>query len=227
VRRPDDAPSRRVLVAAGGVVAACVLLFLLIAEDVLDGGGIVAHDEAVLRWFVDHRTDAWITAARAVSTFGSFVSLAILGGLLAVWLLTRRAHPVLAVAPLLALVLGSLVSTLAKGVFGRPRPPVELHAATVTLAAFPSSHATDAAAFFVAAALVVGHVVARSAVTRVLLVVGGAVLAGLVGLSRLVLAVHWLSDVVAGWALGTAVAVIVVVGARVVASRWPRSVDPG
>jgi undecaprenyl-diphosphatase len=95
-------------------------------------------------------------------------------------------------------------------VFGRDRPPLSLHATNVTLAAFPSGHATDAAAFFVAASLILSMTVARRRSSQVKLIGTGLFLAALIGLSRLVLAVHWLSDVVAGWALGSAVAVAVV-----------------
>ena len=72
-------PSRSTLTIAAVLVVANLLLFALIAEDLLDGGGLISHDEAVSTWFVEHRTDALISAAKVVSTIGSFVSLAIVG----------------------------------------------------------------------------------------------------------------------------------------------------
>ena len=193
------------------LVVANLVLFALIAEDLLDGGGLISHDEAVTAWFVEHRTDALISASKVVSEIGSFVSLAILAMLLGIWLWRRGWHVALSVAPVVSLVLASLASTATKALFHRERPPVVLHATTVTLAAFPSGHATDAAAFFLAASLTLAITIARRRSTRALLVATGLFLAALVGLSRLVLGVHWLSDVVAGWALGSAFAIAVVV----------------
>jgi undecaprenyl-diphosphatase len=107
-------------------------------------------------------------------------------------------------------VLAGLASSVTKALFERERPPTALHATTVHLAAFPSGHATHAAAFFLAASLTLAITIARHRSTRALLVATGLLLAALVGLSRLVLGVHWLSDIVAGWALGSAIAIAVV-----------------
>ena len=211
VLHAETRPSRRVLAAAAALVAADVVLFVLIAEDVVHGGGLVSHDEAVLSWFIDIRTERLVHLARIVSTVGSFISLAIIAVVLGLWLWARGWHVLLAAAALISLTLASLASTAAKAIFDRPRPPVELHATTVTLAAFPSGHATDAAAFFLAATASLALTVARRRWAQALLLATGVLLAGLVGLSRLVLAVHWLSDVVAGWALGSALAITVVV----------------
>jgi undecaprenyl-diphosphatase len=204
---------------AVAVGAASSVVFLAIAQELAGGGGLVAHDEAVLTWFVDHRTDAWISAARFVSTIGGFTSLLIVGVLVGVWLRTRGWRLVLAFAPVVALLLGSLASTTAKAHYGRDRPPVAVQATKVTLAAFPSGHATDAASFFLAVSFVLALTIAARRYVKVLLGVGGVALAGLVGLSRLVLGVHWLSDVVAGWALGTTVAIAVVLALWYVATR--------
>ncbi len=102
----DVAPSRRTLAVAAALVGVNLALFVLIAEDLLDGGGLIAHDEAVLSWFVDHRTDAWIRVAKLVSTLGGFVSLAIIAALIGIWLWRCGTHPMLAAAPLASLVAG-------------------------------------------------------------------------------------------------------------------------
>ena len=217
--RRAQPPSRWTLTIAAVVVIANLVLFALVAEDLLDGGGLISHDEAVLAWFVEHRTDGLISAAKVVSALGGFASLAIVGALLGLWLWRRGWHVALAAAPVASLVLASLASTASKALFDRERPPVVLHATTVTLAAFPSGHATDAAAFFLAASVTLAITIAQRRSTRVLLVATGLFLAMLVGLSRLVLGVHWLSDVVAGWALGSAVAIAVVVTLWYLSSR--------
>jgi undecaprenyl-diphosphatase len=208
-----------VLVVAATIVAICLGLFVLIAEDLLDGGGLISHDQAVLAWFVEHRTDFLISIARLLSALGSFVGLAILALLIALVIRAWGWRWRLALAPLVALLVASLTSTCAKALFGRERPPVTFHATTVTLAAFPSGHATDAAACFLAAASVLALTLARRRYAQIGLVLTGLVLTGLVGVSRLVLGVRWLSDVIAGWALGTIVATLAAVVAWLLNTR--------
>jgi len=207
------APARWVLVAAPAIVVAALALFVFIAEDVLDGGGLISRDESVLHWFVDHRTDALVRAAKVAGVIGSFVPLAVAALVVGAVLWRRGWSLVLAAAPIVSLCLAGLASTIAKTAFDRPRPPAEFRAVDVTLAAFPSGHATDAAAFFLATAFVLAITVTRRRAVQAVLVAVGAVCALLIGVSRLVLGVHWLSDVVAGWSLGTAAAVAIVVAA--------------
>jgi len=66
---------------------------------------------------------------------------------------------------------------------------------------FPSGHAAMAATFFI----IVGYLLARrihSVVARELMIVVCVLLTLIIGLSRVVLNVHWVSDVISGWALG-------------------------
>ena len=223
--RGDVPPTAAPLAVATALFASSLLVFILIADDLLDGGGLISHDQAVLAWFVGARTDAWVFVARVFSALGSLVGLAILSLLLAFFLRVRGWQWALAFAPLVSLLVATLASTGAKALFGRDRPPVTVHAATVTSAAFPSGHATDAAACLLAGSFVLALTVAVRRRGQLLWLLAGLVGAGLVGLSRLILAVHWLSDVVAGWALGTAIAIIVVVASWFWVTRARRRND--
>ncbi|HHU67095.1 phosphatase PAP2 family protein [Corynebacterium sp.] len=113
----------------------------------------------------------------------------------------RRRGPLLLPGAVLA---ANLISHLLKRLIGRERPPVEEWLIEVGNQALPSGHATGTAAFATALTLLLW---ARGGWWRVPVVASWG-LSVLVGLSRLVLHVHWASDVLAGWVLGVGVALI-------------------
>ncbi len=86
-----------------------------------------------------------------------------------------------------------------KEFFMRARPENALQ--ILTDPSFPSGHAAIAAAFFLAMMYLLVPKI-HSWVKRELLIVIGVIIIIAIGLSRVVLNVHWSSDVIAGWSLG-------------------------
>ena len=103
---------------------------------------------------------------------------------------------------LAATSLGSLLSAQAKLWFDRPRPALVDHLVEVRGLSFPSGHATNSAIIYLTLALLVSQVVPGRA-TRAYVLAVAVLLTGVVGISRVYLGVHWPSDVLAGWSIGT------------------------
>ena len=93
-------------------------------------------------------------------------------------------------------------SELLKHIYNRPRPDLVPHGSYVYSASFPSGHSTLSAATYLTLATVIASLEPERETK--LLTYGVAVLVVVgVGFSRIYLGVHWPSDVLAGWALGS------------------------
>ena len=105
-----------------------------------------------------------------------------------------------AFAPLVAVLGSELLQHVVKGIVGRPRPLV-LHLEHVTGSSFPSGHATESAAVAVALFLLIGRrSLQRQWLTGILM----AIVVTAIGASRVYLGVHYCTDVLAGFLLGSA-----------------------
>ena len=86
---------------------------------------------------------------------------------------------------------------------------------------FPSGHATDSAALYLTLGLIVAIFVLKRPLARVATVAYSVVLVAAIGVTRLVLGVHWRTDVFAGWALGATAALGAAVGATLLTRLIP------
>jgi membrane-associated phospholipid phosphatase len=149
-----------------------------------------AHDVAI-------KHPAWVRFWDVVSVVLGPVPLRLLGAATAAVMLVKRnvraALLVVACAPL-----NGLVTTAAKAVVNRPRPPTMLVFAPST--SFPSGHALEATAALLALLTLLLPVLSRS-MGRVATGVTALILL-IVGVDRVALNVHYPSDVLAGWSLG-------------------------
>jgi undecaprenyl-diphosphatase len=141
---------------------------------------------------------------------------------LVIWLVRRHAKR-LALWAATTMAVGGILGALLKLLVGRHRPDLLDPVARATGYSFPSGHALNAALTAGVFVLVLLPV-ARGAKRWVLW--GSAIaVTVLTGLSRIVLGVHWTSDVVAGWLLG--IAVVAVTAAAFPRLRPERVVEEG
>ena len=215
-----------VAVAAGvGVLAVSGAVLAVTTEDVTQHNGLAASDASHLRFFTDHRTDRIVRAARLITEAGAAPILALLAAVAAVVLWWRGARVIVAIAPAVSLGMAGLAAAMAKQIVGRARPGAGLRLVTETESSFPSGHATDSTAFYVALALVVAVFVLRRPLARGMAVAASVVVSAAIGLTRLVLGVHWPTDVLAGWALGSTAALLVVLSVYALTRRTPIAPD--
>jgi membrane-associated phospholipid phosphatase len=184
------------LVAVVGGVLVAVLAYLVRGNTEL-----VRLDRGVANWGDWHASPFSTDGLNAITHLGQPVVIAGLAAVLAV-VETVRTRSRWVVPFLFVVVAGNgILTTTVKHIADRVRPALNPIAETLG-PSFPSGHSSWSAAFFAAAALLLSR--GRGGPTRAALAGVAAGLAVMVAGSRVLLDVHWLSDVIAGLALGWA-----------------------
>ncbi|HEU4706620.1 MAG TPA: bifunctional DedA family/phosphatase PAP2 family protein [Solirubrobacterales bacterium] len=179
-----------------------VALFVLVAYSVAVGRepGPTPGDETAME-LVGHLHSAFlVSVSKAITWLGSGGVVLVLAAICAALLAWRRRW-----AEFWVLVAGIAITQVGivgiKDAVGRPRPPGGL--VSTSGSSFPSGHAAHSVFYLWLAITIVLRLrpgMARGAAV----VTAGFALTALIGLSRVYLGVHYLSDVSAGWALGAA-----------------------
>lgn len=194
------------------VVGVCLLVFRHLAEEVGEGDTRAFDKTIIYALRTPHNLSRpigpdWLNvAAIDVTSLGSTTVLAIIVVLVCgLFLSFRRWREALML--LLASGGGLVITTLLKDLFQRDRPPAVMHAVRAINASFPSGHAALSATVFLTLGALIAHFAERRRV-RVYALAAGVVLSVLVGCSRVYLGVHWPTDVLAGWCVGSAWALL-------------------
>lgn len=116
------------------------------------------------------------------------------------WLLLFKRNLLAAAAIALSVALANEVNKLLKGLIGRERPDLE-HLAHVDSLSFPSGHAMVGLVVYVFIAFLIIEGM-KSAIGKRVVVIFTTVLLLLIGASRIILQVHYPSDVIGGFAFG-------------------------
>lgn len=156
--------------------------------------------EALHSWALGH--PAWTTAAIWWTNAFAPWPLRLAALVLVIWLLRRQARP-LALWVTTTMLVGAVLGILLKLLVGRHRPELLDPVARAAGFSFPSGHALNAT---LAAGVFVLVLLPFARDGKRWLLCGAAItVAVLTGISRIVIGVHWTSDVIAGWLLGVAV----------------------
>jgi undecaprenyl-diphosphatase len=182
------------------MMLAAAWVFGGIAEDVVTGDSITLVDVKLAQWFHLHATPAMTRFMLIITNWHGMLGGTIMALMLAAFFYMRKQYYWL--LTLVAVVPGGmLLNLLLKYSFQRTRPTFDDPLLTLVTYSFPSGHTANAALLYglIACASVMHF---RKAAQRVAIVAVAILMVALVGLSRMYLGVHYLTDVLAASAEG-------------------------
>ena len=208
------------LVMELAIIGALVIAFLAIAHAV--GNGTERFDHAILLGLRDTPSDP----IGGPGVEAAIMHLSGLGSGAVTSLVTIIAVTFLCLAGrwrfaglVLACAVGTLVvMMILKGIYDRPRPTIVTAIDPPGDESFPSGHSMISSALYPTLAVLVARALPTRRL-RIFTVVVGVFLAGMIGISRLYLGVHYPTDVLAGWTVGCTWALVCGVAARTLAPR--------
>ncbi len=181
------------------IIGGALLCFAYVAYGIASGG-VIAFDDRITQWVYDHRTPLLNSIWIPITYLGNWQTVTLLGILLLICRGTRRNIGIpFAVISLSSTILYKVV----KSVFERPRPDVAVRIIEQGGFSFPSGHSMNGIVCFG----ILIYLIRRYCRNRKLadgLTVFLIILITAIGFSRVYVGVHYPTDIMGGWSLGTA-----------------------
>ena len=175
--------------------------FTELADEIAEGD-LARLDEGAVAFVQSYANPAVTRAAHVISWLGSVAFLAVASVVAALVFLRKRwFDAILGLA--LTMLGGSVLNILLKQLFQRQRPVFETPLVNLTSFAFPSGHTMGATLFYMFIAAVVAYAM-KSKRVRVLAFACALILIGMIGMTRIYLGAHFVTDVVGAIIAGTA-----------------------
>ena len=180
-------------------------------------GKTQALDNSVLEYFAGIREEALTLVIKAVTFCGNPVTIIAL----CVFIIIIPGRMKIGLPVAIMTGLGWVAQTFFKGLICRPRPDMSYWLVEEYTYSFPSGHANTGLIFYGALFVLIGRVLVlqNNRVACVLLRIILAIFILFIGLSRLYLGVHYVSDVAAGWLLAITLLILFL---AVYDSFWPQ-----
>lgn len=200
------------VIIAGGLWA-----FLGLVDEMGEGESH-AFDQAILSFLrpTANPHDAWgphwfERAMADLTTLGGTAVLTLLALIVVGFLLIQK-RVASALLVVFALGGGVLLSEGTKALIARDRPPMIYRAVETMSASFPSGHAMLSTVTYLTLGTLLAQVMPKKRLKAFVFSVA-VLIAVIVGLTRVYLGAHWMTDVLAGWSLGAAWAMVCWLGA--------------
>jgi membrane-associated phospholipid phosphatase len=194
-------------------------LFAVLLDSVREHDVLVYRDQAVANWFHRNGTALGDRVFAIISMIGSPAAMAVLFGAAALYL-WRAKQRTLLVAWVLSYVGGTVLDGVIKYVVRRPRPEFAAKFLYYSSWSFPSGHSMGSMIGFAMLAYTIIRVrKIESRAAKIVIWAGATITIALVGYSRIYLGVHYLSDVIAGYALGVLWLAVCFTGLQMVSRR--------
>ena len=199
----------------GGVIVVFLALFSAeVYDNVVDDAGLANLDKPTLAFMEQLRSPGLDSFVTGFTNIGGGIGMPILASILTAWLtfLSRTWRPIILVGG--AAAVSTLATTVGKRLVGRTRPD---HSEAVppyeSSPSFPSGHTLNTT---VVIGVLVYIMCLQFAIlwARITAIAAGVIFIIAMGLSRVFLGHHWLTDVMAGWFLGLAWVGVVILAHR-------------
>jgi undecaprenyl-diphosphatase len=177
-------------------VAAVGIYTVVLQINLLETDALLPGDDTALQIARDIEAGWLTTIAYILRVVGSLWFAGLCAAAMCAYLLSRK-RSAEAIALAAGLAVTEISMQIIKRVVDRPRPSDAIYDADGY--AYPSGHAAVSVTF-----VAIGVLLVRDLPTRIALLLIGTALAAAIGLSRVYMRVHYLSDVGGGWALGLA-----------------------